>query len=90
MLLMGRNSQGVEWEEWVKAPSRKEPKDGCRLVFRECGEVWVKMSLQKGKKKTFTILLERSYKLIFKKDHSLQCREWIQGGENDYWITVKG
>ena len=51
MRLMGRNSLGVEWEEWVKALSRKEPKDGCGLAFRECGEVWVKMSPQKGKKK---------------------------------------
>ena len=82
MRLMGRNSLGVEWEEWVKALSRKEPKDGCGLAFRECGEVWVKMSPQKGEKqtnkqtnKTFTILLERSSKLIFMKDHSLQYRE---------------
>lgn len=50
---MGRNSLGVEWEEWVKAPSRKEPKDGCGLAFRECGEVWVKMSLQKEKKNLY-------------------------------------
>ena len=48
---MGRNSLGVEWEEWVKALRRKEPKDGCGLAFRECGEVWVKMSPQKEKKK---------------------------------------
>lgn len=79
MRLMGRNSLGVEWEEWVKDLSRKEPKDGCGLAFRECGEVWVKMSPQKGKKKEkkkpFTILLERSYKLMFMKDHSLQYRE---------------
>lgn len=77
MRLMGRNSLGVEWEEWVKALRRKEPRDGCGLAFRECGEVWVKMSPQKEKKKPqhLTILLERSYKLIFMKDHSLQCRE---------------
>lgn len=52
MRLMGRNSLGVEWEEWVKALRRKEPKAGCGLAFRECGEVWVKMSPQKEKKKT--------------------------------------